>query len=154
MQLLGSWPTLRFTVSETRSLLVVVWLLSLDCQVMSNSLRLHRLQHSSLPCPSPSPRGCPSSCPLNQILKPKTSFCCQNYGISIRIWCVLNRSVISNSNLPGSSVHGDSPGKSTRVGCYTLLQGIFPTQGSNPGLPHSRQILYCLSHQETQVSKQ
>ena len=30
---------------------------------------------------------------------------------------------------PGSSVHGDSPGKNTRVGCYALLQGIFPTQG-------------------------
>ena len=32
----------------------------------------------------------------------------------------------------GSSVHGDSPGKNTGVGCYALLQGIFPTQGSNP----------------------
>ena len=48
---------------------------------------------------------------------------------------------------PGPSVHGDSPGKNTRVGCHALLQGIFPTQGSNPGLPHCRQILYCLSHQ-------
>ena len=38
-------------------------------------------------------------------------------------------------SLPGSSVHGDSPGKNTRVGCHALLQGIFPTQGSNPGLP-------------------
>ena len=43
---------------------------------------------------------------------------------------------------PGSSVHGDSPGKDTGV-----LQGIFPTQGLNPGLPHCRQILYDLSHQ-------
>ena len=30
----------------------------------------------------------------------------------------------------------------TRVGCHALLQGIFPTQGSNPGLVHCRQILY------------
>ena len=30
---------------------------------------------------------------------------------------------------PGSSVHGDSPGKNTGVGCHALLQGIFPTQG-------------------------
>ena len=37
---------------------------------------------------------------------------------------------------PGSSVHGDSPGKNTEVGCHLLLQGIFPTQGSNPGLLH------------------
>ena len=35
----------------------------------------------------------------------------------------------------------------TRVGSLSLLQGIFPTQGSNPALPHCRQILYQLSHQ-------
>ena len=37
---------------------------------------------------------------------------------------------------PGSSVHGDSPGKNTGVGCHALPQGIFRTQGSNPGLLH------------------
>ena len=47
---------------------------------------------------------------------------------------------------PGSSVHGDFPGKNTGAGCHALLQGIFLTQGSNPGIPHYRQILYCLSH--------
>ena len=47
---------------------------------------------------------------------------------------------------PGSSVHGDSPGKNNGVGWRALLQGIFPTWGSNLGLPHCRQILYCLSH--------
>ena len=51
--------------------------------------------------------------------------------------------------LPGSSVHGNSPGKNTGVGCHALLPGIFPTQGSNPSLPHCRQILYHLSHQES-----
>ena len=50
-------------------------------------------------------------------------------------------------SLPGSSVHGNSSGKNTGVDCHALLQGIFPTQESNPGLPHCRQILYCLSHQ-------
>ena len=35
------------------------------------------------------------------------------------------------------------------MGCHSLLQGIFPTQGSNLGLPHCRQILYHLSHQES-----
>ena len=39
----------------------------------------------------------------------------------------------------------DSPGKNTGVGCHALLQGVFPTQWSNPGLPHW--ILYHLSHQ-------
>ena len=48
---------------------------------------------------------------------------------------------------PGSSVHGESPGQNSGVGCHALLQGIFPTQGSNPGLPHCRWILYHLSHQ-------
>ena len=41
----------------------------------------------------------------------------------------------------------DFPGKNTGVGCHFLLQGIFPIQGSNLGLPHCRQILYQLSHQ-------
>jgi len=39
---------------------------------------------------------------------------------------------------PGSSVHGDFPGKNTGVSCHALLKGIFPTQGLNPGLPHCR----------------
>ena len=33
------------------------------------------------------------------------------------------------------------------MGSHSLLQGTFPTQGSNPGLPHYRQILYLLSHE-------
>ena len=41
----------------------------------------------------------------------------------------------------------DFLGKSTGVGCHFLLQGIFLTQGSNPGLLHCRQMLYRLSHQ-------
>ena len=41
----------------------------------------------------------------------------------------------------------DSPGKNIVMGCHFLLQGIFLTQGSKPGLLHCRQILYQLSHQ-------
>ena len=65
---------------------------------------------------------------------------------------VFSCSVMSDSatpwtvTLPGSSVHGDSPGENTGVDCHALLQGIFPTQGSNPSLPHCRQILDRLSH--------
>ena len=40
----------------------------------------------------------------------------------------------------------NSPGQNTRVSSLSLLQGIFPTQGSNPGLLFCRQILYQLSH--------
>ena len=58
-----------------------------------------------------------------------------------------SQSVMSNSLWP----HGlynpwDSPGQNTGVGSLFLLQGIFPTQGLNPGLPHCRQILHQLSH--------
>ena len=49
--------------------------------------------------------------------------------------------------LPGSSVHGDPAGDNTRVDCHALLQGIFPTHGSNPGLLHCRHIFYPLSQQ-------
>ena len=62
------------------------------------------------------------------------------------------RSVVSDSLRP----HGqwptrlrgpwDFPGKNTGVGCHFLLPGIFPTQGSNPGLLHCRHMFYCLSH--------
>ena len=56
-------------------------------------------------------------------------------------------SVVSDSLWP----HGlyslwNSPGQITGVGSLSLLQGIFPTQGLNPGLPHCRQILYQRSH--------
>ena len=44
----------------------------------------------------------------------------------------------------------NSPGKNTRVGCHFLLQGIFPTQRSNPGFLHCRQILCHLNHQGTE----
>ena len=65
---------------------------------------------------------------------------------------VLSRLVPSNTlrpqgRLPGSSVHGGSLGKNIGMGCHTLIQGIFPTQRSDPGLPHCRQILYQLGHQ-------
>ena len=82
----------------------------------------------------------------------------QGTAMSNCLACVLSRSVMSDSLQPyglysllGSSVHGDSPGKNTGVGCHALLQGIFPTQGLNRGLPHHRQILHCLRHQGNPV---
>ena len=56
-------------------------------------------------------------------------------------------SIPKDCSPPGSSVHGDSPGKNPGIGCHILLQGIFPTQGLNLGLTHYRWILYHLSHQ-------
>ena len=68
------------------------------------------------------------------------------------VLCLVAQSCLTFCHLmdcspPGSSVHGDSPGKNTGVGCHVLLQGTFPTQGLNPGLPNCSQILYCLNHQ-------
>ena len=78
--------------------------------------------------------------------------CCKIVCVCV---CVCARSVVSNSLPP----HGlqptrlfcpwDSPGKNTGVGCHTLLQGIFPTQGSNLNLSHllhGRRILYHWHH--------
>ena len=47
---------------------------------------------------------------------------------------------------PWTNSPWNSPGQNTAVGSLSLLQGILPIQGSNPGLPHCRQILYQLSH--------
>ena len=65
----------------------------------------------------------------------------------------ISRSVVSDSLWPHESQHARPPcpwnssGKNTAVGCHCLLQGVFPTQESNPGLQHCRQILYRLNHQ-------
>ena len=69
---------------------------------------------------------------------------------------VLSHSVVSDSlpphglSPPGSSIHGSSPGKNIGVGCHAILQGIFPTQKSNPDLPHHGCILYHLGTREAQ----
>ena len=58
-----------------------------------------------------------------------------------------SRSVMSNSLRPhGLCSPWNSPGQNTGVGSLSLLQGISPTQGLNPGLLHCRHILYQLSH--------
>ena len=59
-----------------------------------------------------------------------------------------SHSVVSDSlQPPGPYSPRNSPDQNTRVGSLSLLQGIFPTQGLNLGLPHCRWILYQLRHQ-------
>ena len=59
-----------------------------------------------------------------------------------------SHSVVSNSLQPhGLDSPWNSPGKHTWVGSHSILPGIFPTQGLNPGLPHCRRIVYQLRHQ-------
>ena len=72
--------------------------------------------------------------------------------------CVLSHSGVSDSLSPSGPKTArllcpwDSPGKNSAVGCHALPQGIFPTQGSNPGLPHCKQILYRRASREALVA--
>ena len=86
-------------------------------------------------------------------------YSCLEYRMESRAWWAIDHvpclvallcPILCNPkdcSLPGSSVIGDYPGENTRVGCHALLQGISPTQGLKPGLPHYRWILYCLTHE-------
>ena len=70
------------------------------------------------------------------------------------VLCLVTQSCLTlcdpiDCSLPCSSARGDSLGKNTGVGC-PLLQGILPTQGSNPGLPHCRWILTVWATREAQ----
>ena len=61
----------------------------------------------------------------------------------------VSRSVVSDSLQPRGCrllCPWNSPGKNSGVGSHSLLQGIFPIQGSNACLLHWKQILYCLNH--------
>ena len=74
---------------------------------------------------------------------------CHNSWSEVKEW---SHSVVYDSATPWPARlfrPWDFPGKNTGVGCHFLLQGIFPTQGSNLGLLHCRQTLHHLSHQES-----
>ena len=88
----------------------------------------------------------------------------RNWEIWIGIYTLLiymkkkwsqSRSVVSDSLQPHWLYSPwNSPGQNTGVASLSLLLGIFPTQGWNPGLPHCRQILYHLSHQGSPLPHQ
>ena len=69
----------------------------------------------------------------------------RTWKVSVSCW------VLSDSLDPMDSSLGlwNSPGTNTGMGSHSPLQGIFPTQGSNLGLLHCRQVLYSMSHQHT-----
>ena len=72
--------------------------------------------------------------------------------VSYNTLLVLSHSVVSNSETPWTAARQASlsmefPRQNTGLGCHFLLQGVFPTLGSNPRLLHYRQILYHLSYQ-------
>ena len=78
------------------------------------------------------PRICPFSCSSDRLIRgthDKLIRCTKHCPLKVTHSC------------------WNSPGQNIRVGSLFLLQGIFPTQGWNPGLPHCRRLLYQLSHQ-------
>ena len=86
-----------------------------------------------------------------------TTFMAESKELKSLLMKVKSESEVAQSCPDSSRPHGlqptrllcpwDFPGKSIGVGCHFLLQGIFLTQGLNPGLLHCRQTLYPLSHQ-------
>ena len=60
----------------------------------------------------------------------------------LREWVKVAQSCLTFCDPHGLYSPWNSPGQNTGVGSLSLLQGIFLTQGSNPGLPHCRQVLY------------
>ena len=175
---------------------------------MWDSLWPHGLQHTRLPCPSPTPGACSNSCPSRQWYHPTISSSVDRSPVAFNLskhqglfqWVSSSNQVVNALELqfhhpsfqwvfrvdfledelvwspcsPRDSQESsptpqfkslssstlsfltlcdpmdytrNSPGQNPGVGSLSLLQGIFPTQGLNPGLPHGRQILYQLSHQ-------
>ena len=153
-----------------------------SCQVMSDSLWPHGLQHARLPCLSPCSRVCSNSCPLSRWYHPTISSsvspfsCPQSFPSSGSF--LMSQLLASGSQSTGASachqsfqwICSEVKWKSfscvwffaipwtvayqaplskgfsrnpmnTGVGFHFLLQGIFPTQGSNPDAPHCRWIL-------------
>ena len=143
--------------------------------VMSDCLRPHESQHTRPPCPSPTPGVYSNSCPSSRWCHPAISssiipfldvrFSLRSEGLSHGLsapYFSLHRlvlvsvlkvkdsegpSVVSNSLWPHELYSPwNSPGQNAGVGNCSLLQGTFPAQGLNPGLPHSSQTLYQLSN--------
>ena len=154
---------------------------------MSDSLQPLELQHTRLPCPSPSPRVCSNSNPLSWWCHPTISSsvvpfssCLQSFPASgsfpmsqffssggqsigasvsasvlpmnIQDWFPLGLTGLISLRFDLSRIFSNTTVQKhqffgTQFSSLSLLQGIFPTQGSNLGLPHCRQILYQLNYQ-------
>ena len=105
---------------------------------------------SGLPCPPPGDLPNPEIEPRSSVLQ-ADSFPSEPQGkLCIYIYDSESLSVVSDLLWPhGLYLPWNSPGQNTGVDSHSLLQGIFPTQGLNPGLPPCRRILYQLRHKGT-----
>ena len=88
---------------------------------------------------------------INSYLRPTISFKNFSYYINctIVIFFFFSCLIVSSSLWPHLYSSWNSPGQNTGVSSLSLLQGIFPTQGWNPGLPQHRWIFYQLSYQRS-----
>ena len=82
--------------------------------------------------------------PIDNILQPVHKFGLKLFFNYIWKWNSLSCGILFST--PWVYSPWNSLGQNTEVGSFSLLQGIFPAQRSNPGLLHCRQILYQLSH--------
>ena len=99
---------------------------------------------SGWPFPSPGNLPNPGIKPLFKI------FCVRPRGVCVLVLVTQSCPTLCDPidcRQPASSVHGILHARIARVGCHSLLQGIFPIQGLNPHFLYRMQILYHLSHQ-------
>ena len=102
-----------------------------------NSLEVQRLELCAFTAKG---SGSIPGCELRSYMLCSVAYVCVCVCVCV---CLVAQSCLTLCNPmdcspPGSSVHGESPGKNTGVSFHALLQGIFPAQGPNPGLPHCR----------------
>ena len=91
---------------------------------------------------------------LSLPLYPLVTISLFSMSVSLVLFCESEIHSVVSDYLQPQGVYSpwNSSGQSTGVGSLSLLQGLFPTQGSNPGLLHYRRILYQLSH-KVQIPK-
>ena len=94
-----------------------------------------------------------NNCILNILIFKNTDFLILNFTVLVIESERVSPSVMSNSlrQPPGLYCVWNSPGKNTGLSFHSLLQEIFPTQGSNLGLLHCRQVLYQLSYEGSPI---
>ena len=121
-------------------------LIVLSCSIVSQSATLWTVARQAPLCPWDFP-GKSTGVGCNFLLQgifPRD--CTYVSCIGVYLYILESHLVMSNSLGPhGPYSPWNSPGQNTGVGNLSLLQGIVPTQGSNPGLPHCRQILFFFS---------
>ena len=91
--------------------------------------------------------------PIEHLEKIWVHFCDPELGNGFLYCESESHSIVSDFCDPMDYSPWNSPDQNIGVGSLSFLQGIFPTQGSNPGLLHGRRILYQLSHKGSSVGK-